>query len=72
MRVLSDEQYRVGTRLDLEVMLPDGGSVRCWAEVVWTVPLGGNEPASFDLGLQFTDMAPSDIQRIASVLERTG
>ena len=71
-RVFSDEHYRLGTRLDLDVMLPDGALVRCWAEVVWLVALDGGSPAKFDVGLKFTDMAPADIQRLAAVLVRPG
>lgn len=68
MRVLSDEHFSVGGRLDLDVLLPDGMPVRCWAEVVWVVELGADAPAKFDVGLKFTDMAPTDIQRLATVL----
>ncbi len=72
MRVLSDDSYTVGTRLDLDVLLPSGGSVRCWAEVVWLLELEAGAPAKFDVGLKFTDMVPSDIQRLAAVLVRAG
>jgi hypothetical protein len=68
MRVFSDEEFAVGRRLDLDVLLPDGVSVRCWAEVVWIQGLDDGGPARWDVGLKFTDMEPSDIQRLASVL----
>lgn len=71
MRVFSDVQFDVGSKLDLDVLLPDGSWVRCWTEVVWTVELDGSALARFDLGLKFTDMAPSDIRRLATVLERS-
>jgi PilZ domain-containing protein len=67
-RVFSDETFPVGSRLDLDVLLPDETSVRCWAEVVWLVELDGGAPAKFDVGLKFTDMAPDDVQRLAAVL----
>lgn len=67
-RVFSDETFPVGSRLDLDVLLPDETSVRCWAEVVWLVELDGGAPAKFDVGLKFTDMAPNDVQRLAAVL----
>jgi PilZ domain len=71
--VFSDQQFARGTRLDLDVLLPDGaGTVRCWAEVVWAVALGPDAPARFDVGLRFTDMAPSDVQRLAAVLVPAG
>jgi c-di-GMP-binding flagellar brake protein YcgR len=68
MRVFSDEDFAVGRRLDLDVLLPDGASVRCWAEVVWIQRLDDGGPARWDVGLKFTDMEPSDIRRLASVL----
>jgi c-di-GMP-binding flagellar brake protein YcgR len=68
MRVFSDEDFPVGHRLDLDILLPDGSSVRCWAEVVWRVELGTAAGAKYDIGLKFTDLAPADIQRLAVVL----
>lgn len=72
MRVFSDERFGVGKKLDLDVLLPNGGSVRCWAEVVWLLELDGAAPARFDIGLKFTDMDPTDVQRLAAVLVRAG
>jgi hypothetical protein len=68
MRVFSDERFAEGNKLDLDVLLPHGGSVRCWAEVVWLIELDAGGPAKFDIGLKFTDMAPADVQRLAAVL----
>ena len=70
MRVYSDRPFSPGTRLDLEVFLPDGGVVRCWAEVVWVTRLDDDSPAGFDVGMRFTDMNSADVQRLASVLSR--
>ncbi len=71
MRVFTDEDFAVGTRLDIDVLLPDSTSVRCWAQVVWRIELDGNSPARFDAGLKFLDMASQDVQRLASVLVPT-
>jgi Tfp pilus assembly protein PilZ len=68
MRVFSDERFSIGSRLDLDVLLPDGSTVRCWAKVVWLTELVPEDQAKFDIGLKFTDMAPIDVQRLASVL----
>lgn len=67
-RVFSDQAFKQGSRLDLDIVLPDGSIVRCWAQVVWVVELDPGGPANFDIGLSFTDMDPADIQRLASVL----
>lgn len=72
MRILADENYFVDTRLDVDVVLPAGEPVRCWVQVVWIRELGPSSPARFELGLKFTDIAPSDIQRLASVLVPAG
>lgn len=72
MRVYSDEDFPIGSRLDLDVLLPDREPVRCWAEVVWRAELGDGAVAKYDLGLRFTDMEPADVQRLATVLVRSG
>ena len=72
MRIFSDEGLRIGSRLDLEIQVADGSSVRCWAEVVWLTSLMDGSPATFDVGLKFADMAPQDVQRLATVLSSAG
>lgn len=68
VRVYTDEDLSVGTRLDIDVLLPGDVPVRCWAQVVWRVDLAQDSPARFDVGLKFLDMAETDVQRLASVL----
>lgn len=70
MRVYTDESFSTGSKLQLDVLLPDGEPVRVWAQVVWHLTLDGAAPARYDVGLKFLDMAPADIQRLASVLVR--
>jgi len=72
VRILSDDDFKVGQRLELDVLLPDGSTVRCWGEVVWIAPLGEGGPARYDIGLRFTDMDVPDVQRLATVLVRPG
>ena len=71
-RILSDDDFEIGQRLDLDVLLPDGSTVRCWGEVVWLTPLGNGAPARYDVGVKFTDMDRLDVQRLATVLDRAG
>lgn len=68
MRVFSDEAFGIHSRLELDVMLPDGSAVRVWAEVVWVGELGPGAHSKFEVGLRFTDIAEQDVQRLASVL----
>ena len=67
-RILSDADFEIGDRLDLEVLLPDGSTVRCWAQVVWVAKQEMSAPAPFEVGLKFTDLASEDVQRLAGAL----
>jgi c-di-GMP-binding flagellar brake protein YcgR len=71
MRVLSDQAMAVGNKLELDVILADDSVVRCWATVVWAEELAPGGEARFEIGFRFTDMAEPDIQRLASVLNRS-
>ena len=70
MRVYSDERFRVGSRLAIEVLLSPQETLQCWVDVVWLQELDGGAPARFDVGLKFIDMAPADVSRLAAVLVR--
>ena len=69
VRVYADEEQRVGARLQIELTFADGGSLVCSADVVWVEELFADEPAQFEMGFQFVDVAPADLERIARVVE---
>ncbi len=69
LRVLTDEPHRVGDRIEIELVFPDGGSATCTAEVVWAEALGPDAPARYETGLRFVEVDPDDMGRIAAVLE---
>jgi len=69
LRVLADEPQRVGGRIEIELVFPDGGSSTCTAEVVWADELPRTAPGRFEMGLRFVEVDPDDLERIASVLE---
>ncbi len=69
MRMYSDEPLKVGTRLGLELFLPDDSSVDCKVEVVWIETLPEDSPAQYDVGFRFRDLNPEDVERLSSVLE---
>jgi PilZ domain len=71
MRVYTDEDFPLGTKLDIDVLMPDQTALRCWATVVWKAELEPGGPARYDVGLRFTDLAADDVQRLAAVLVRT-
>ncbi len=60
VRMFSDEKIAVGKRLNLTVTLPRGGMIECRGEVVWVKGLPEDSEANYDLGISFTDIAPSD------------
>jgi hypothetical protein len=69
LRVYTDERTRVGTRLELEIFLPDGTSVVCKTEVAWVESLPVGAPANSDVGLSIIAIHPHDHERLSSVLE---
>jgi c-di-GMP-binding flagellar brake protein YcgR len=70
MRVYSDEEMRVGDSLELDLLLGEETTVRCWARVAWVERLGQSDSARFDVGLEFTDMADGDRSLLTAALRR--
>lgn len=70
MRVYTDDALAPGCRLDLSLFLPGGEEIRCSGQVVWVTALDAGAPAAFDVGIRFTDLAPEDTPRLASLLTR--
>jgi hypothetical protein len=68
LRVFSDDEHRPGDHLELELILPDGESLEVVGQVVWIVKTPPDAPASFDVGIEYFDLAPGDREKIASVL----
>jgi hypothetical protein len=68
-RIFSDEEFKPGHRLELDVVLPSGDFLRCWAEVMWVTSREPDDEARYDVGLRFTDLAEADIQRLAAILD---
>jgi hypothetical protein len=68
VRIFSDDPVNVGTRLSLELFLPDESTLDCKAEVVWVEELPPGEPARFDVGLRFTELHDADKARLGQVI----
>lgn len=68
LRAYSDEPYRVGVRLELELLFRDKEHALVLAEVVWVQPLAPDAPARFDVGLRYVDAAEADQERIRRTL----
>ena len=67
-RVYTDEELSEGTRLELEVFLPDGTSATCKVQVASVDKLPESGPARFDVAVEFTALRPNDRERISAVL----
>jgi hypothetical protein len=74
LRTYSDEEYRVGSFLRLDIFFSGVAPVTLSTEVMWIKPLGKRAPARFDLGLAFVDLKPDALnvlRRLFSQAERT-
>jgi hypothetical protein len=69
LRAFSDDVHKVGTRLELELLFPEGGTATCLAEVVWAEPQPAGARARYEMGLRFVEVEPEDLERIEQVLE---
>ncbi len=69
VRVYTDDKHKPGDRLELELWLPDGESITLDTAVVWVDALEKSEPARFEVGLKFVDVAQNDLARLEAVLK---
>ncbi len=69
VRMYTDDKYKVGERLELEVLLPDKTWITVEAQVVWITELGKGEPARFDVGVEFSRIKETDAARLATLIE---
>jgi hypothetical protein len=71
VRVYSDNPIEPGRRLEVELQLPDASTLTLLSEVVWIQELPEGAPASFDIGLQFLDLTPEDVEALETVLAKS-
>ena len=65
VRIYSDQKFAKGERLTLEMMTSDALTTFT-AEVVWIEDLPPGSPATYDVGLRFHDVDPTQ----AAILEK--
>lgn len=70
MRIYSDDKFKIGKRLEIELLLSDDDILRFTAKVVWQNPLPESAAASYDVGLQFLDIPQDGLQRLSKILEQ--
>jgi len=67
VRIYSDQSFRPGERLTLELMTADALTTFT-AEVVWIEELPAGAPATYDVGLRFHDVDPSQAATLEKIL----
>jgi hypothetical protein len=70
LRAYSDDEQPVGTRIEIDLLFPQGEPARVLAEVAWVQPLPAGSAARFDVGLRFIRIRSEDLARIAAAEER--
>lgn len=72
LRTYTDEVYRVGARLELELLFRDQPHAVVLAEVVWSQASSKGTPARFEVGLRYIDAAEPDLDLIRRALAAQG
>ena len=72
MRMYSDETIPVGTRLELELLVPGEGTLELLARVVWVELLPNSQPARCDVAVEFLDVPEAAREQLAAALNGTG
>jgi Tfp pilus assembly protein PilZ len=67
--VYTDDPHKIGEHLELELFLPNGETVTLDTQICWIDKLPKGGPARFEVGLQYVDVAASDLKRIESLLK---
>lgn len=68
IRVYTDDRHKTGEHLELELFLPGAQTLTLDTVVVWVDALEPGGPARFEVGLQYVDLAPADLERIVGLL----
>ncbi len=69
IRIFSDDKFKVGKRLELELFLPNDDILMFTAKVVWQHELPPDETVRYDVGLQFLDVPKDKLEVLQEVLE---
>jgi hypothetical protein len=69
LRIYSDQDYRVGARLRLDIFFPPLAPVVLTADVIWIEALGQGAAARFDVGLAFVELTPDALKFLMTALD---
>jgi len=70
IRIYSDNEFKIGKRLEIELLLPDDTVLRCITKVVWQNLLPEGSAGRYETGLQFLDVPADGLQHLAKILEQ--
>jgi c-di-GMP-binding flagellar brake protein YcgR len=71
VRIYSNKPFKKGHALEIELLLPNGNSLKAIVRVVWTSALPPGSEALYDIGLEFLNIADDVIPKLQSVLEES-
>lgn len=72
VRIYADEAFKVGRKLELDLLLPEGDTVTCLAEVAWSHELGDGDVAPYDIGLRFLKVPAEALEQISRHVLQAG
>ena len=67
--VYTDDRHKIGEHLELELFLPSGQTITLDTRICWVDTLGPADPAKFEVGLQYVDIAAEDLAQIESLIK---
>ncbi len=68
MRLFSDEEMKIGDRLDITLFTPEGEEIEATVRVVWVNTLQPDADAAFDVGLTFERVQPEHAERLTRLV----
>jgi hypothetical protein len=68
VRLFSDEEMKVGDRLDITLFTPEGEDIEATVRVVWVNVLQPDADAAFDVGLTFERVQPEHAERLTRLV----
>ncbi len=71
VRIYSNKPFKKGHALEIELLLPNGNSLKAIVRVVWISSLPPGSEAVYDVGLEFLNIAYDVIPNLQFVLEES-
>ncbi len=69
IRTFTDKKYKVGKKLDIELLLPDKSGIKCTVKVVWIDTLPEGSHSLYEIGLEFLKLPEYKLELLKSIIE---